>query len=139
MFFSFTLVLPRITPFSFEDNPLHEGQFVEIHCSVSEGDLPLTIEWSLNGNDLSNYPEVSTSKIGKRTSILIIESVSYSNAGNYTCKVSNKAGESTHSAELQVNGYHQLYFVALLLLQSFFYHQSYILLNLAIKNFSIFW
>nr|CAH7736157.1 unnamed protein product [Callosobruchus chinensis] len=98
-------VLPRITPFGFEDSPVHSGQFVEVTCTVSEGDLPVQITWHLNGRDFDNFPEVTTTKVGKRTSVLSIESVSYTNAGVYTCLARNKAGEASFHAELQVNGY----------------------------------
>ncbi|VEN53575.1 unnamed protein product [Callosobruchus maculatus] len=96
-------VLPRITPFGFEDSPVHSGQFVEVTCTVSEGDLPVQITWQLNGRDFDNFPEVTTTKVGKRTSVLSIESVSYANAGIYTCLARNRAGEAVFSAELQVN------------------------------------
>lgn len=98
-------MLPRITPFTFEDNPVHEGQFAQVGCSVSEGDLPLAIEWTLNGHSIQQYSEIGVSTIGKRASILVIESVMYTHAGNYTCKATNKAGESSYTAELQVNGF----------------------------------
>ncbi|CAH0555677.1 unnamed protein product [Brassicogethes aeneus] len=97
------MVLPRITPFSFEDNPVHSGQFIQVSCSVTEGDLPVQIEWLLNGAKLEDYPEVSTTNIGKRGSILAIESVFHVHAGNYTCRATNKAGQETYTAELQVN------------------------------------
>lgn len=84
---------------------MHEGQFAQIACSVSEGDLPLVINWTLNGHDIREYSEIGVSAIGKRTSILVIESVTYTHAGNYTCKARNEAGESSYTAELQVNGF----------------------------------
>lgn len=98
------LVPPRITPFYFEDNPLHSGEYAQVNCLVGTGDLPLNIGWRLNGKNLKNYPEVSISKGGKRSSMLTIESVSYLTAGNYTCQASNSAGESVHTTELLVNG-----------------------------------
>lgn len=101
----FALVLPRITPFAFEDNPVHEGQFAQISCSASEGDLPLTMEWTLNSQSIRRYSEIAVSNIGKRTSILVIESVSYTHAGNYTCTARNAAGGSSYTAELLVNGF----------------------------------
>lgn len=84
---------------------MHEGQFVQVTCSVSDGDLPLTLEWYHNGKSLEDYAEVTTSKIGKRTSVLVIESVSHGNAGNYTCLARNDAGSTSYIAELHVNGY----------------------------------
>ncbi|KAJ8918532.1 hypothetical protein NQ315_013036, partial [Exocentrus adspersus] len=97
------LVLPRITPFYFEDNPVHAGHFVEVSCTVSDGDLPIEFEWQLNGKELEDFPEILVSNVGKRTSFLSIESVSYTHAGNYTCKAKNRAGETFFSSALQVN------------------------------------
>lgn len=98
-------VLPRVTPFYFEDNPLHSGQYVQVMCLVAEGDLPIDITWELNGRNIIDYQEISTSKVGKRSSTLAIESVSHLNAGNYSCKARNKAGESEYVTQLYVNGY----------------------------------
>lgn len=104
LFNSIHTVHPRITPFYFEDNPVHSGRYVQVTCSVSDGDLPMTIDWLLNGKQLEDYPEISTSKMGRRSSFLAIESVSYTHAGNYTCFARNQAGSSSFVAELQVNG-----------------------------------
>lgn len=98
-------VLPKITPFYFENNPLHSGQYVQVTCVVAEGDLPIQISWSLNGKNIADYQEITTSKTGRRSSFLAIESVSHENAGNYTCKAKNKAGESEYVTQLYVNGY----------------------------------
>lgn len=95
---------PRITPFAFEDNPLYEGQYVQVHCIVSEGDLPLMFDWKLNGKPLETFPEATVSLIGKRSSILTIDSVSYTHAGNYTCEAKNQAGIFSYTAHLHVNG-----------------------------------
>lgn len=83
---------------------MHSGQYVQVTCLITEGDLPLKIEWELNGKPIFDYHEISTSKMGKRSSILAIESVSHLNAGNYSCKAKNKAGESVYVTQLQVNG-----------------------------------
>lgn len=104
-FFYFPLVPPRITPFSFEDNPLHEGQYTQLNCLVAEGDLPIEINWQLNGKNLEDEPSVSITKAGKRSSLLTIEAVSYMSIGNYTCRAKNRAGEFEHVTQLQVNGY----------------------------------
>ncbi|KAG5890611.1 hypothetical protein JTB14_005121 [Gonioctena quinquepunctata] len=96
-------VLPRITPFYFEDNPVHSGQYVQVSCSVTEGDLPIKIEWQLNGKLWKDIPDLTVTPVGKRTSSLEIESVSHKHSGLYTCKAANKAGEATLSTELQVN------------------------------------
>lgn len=97
-------VPPRITPFSFEDNPLHEGQYTQINCLVAEGDLPIEIDWELNGKKVNEFV-ASIAKVGKRSSLLTIETVSYANIGNYSCKARNQAGHSEFITQLQVNGY----------------------------------
>lgn len=102
--FNLLLVPPKITAFYFEGNPLHSGQYVQVNCLVSEGDLPIDIKWRLNEQDLDNYPEVSITKVGKRSSLLTIEAVSYATAGNYSCSAKNKAGNAEYVTQLQVNG-----------------------------------
>ncbi|KAJ8982888.1 hypothetical protein NQ317_004318 [Molorchus minor] len=96
-------VPPQILPFEFGDGPVHAGQFIQVSCTVSEGDLPVHIEWMLNGQPLGDFPPLSATVVGKRISILAVDSVSYSHAGNYTCIAKNKAGVMYFSAELQVN------------------------------------
>lgn len=110
----FFIVSPRITPFFFEDNPHHAGQYVQVTCLVPDGDLPLSIVWTVNGKNLKEYPEINIAKVGKRSSILSVESVSYEHAGNITCIANNSAGESHFTTELLVNGY--LFYLSLLLL-----------------------
>lgn len=67
------------------------------------GDFPIDIEWRLNGDPLDDS-RVSIGKMGKRLSILNIDSVSGYHAGNYTCIASNLAGSVEHSSRLIVNG-----------------------------------
>lgn len=98
------LVAPQIAPFDFGYDAVHSGQSVQVQCFVSEGDLPVTLEWHLNEKPLEDFPEISTLVVGKRSSILSIDSVSYTHAGNYTCRANNQAGTATFSSELQVNG-----------------------------------
>lgn len=93
-----------IAPFDFGSGPVHSGQFVQITCTAYEGDLPLKIDWLLNGNALEDYPEITVSLVGKRSSFLSIDSVTYVHAGNYTCRVANKAAEAKFTSELLVNG-----------------------------------
>ncbi|XP_076265909.1 Down syndrome cell adhesion molecule 1 isoform X39 [Rhynchophorus ferrugineus] len=97
------MVLPQIIPFEFGDEPVYVGQSVQVQCFVSEGDLPLQITWQLNGEDFDDRLELTPIPVGKRSSILMFESVTASHAGNYTCRASNAAGSSSFSSELQVN------------------------------------
>lgn len=100
----FQLVPPRMNPFSFEVNPVHEGDYVQVNCLVAGGDLPIEIKWKLNDVDVQKLKNGITTTNGKRSSMLTVESITYTEAGNYTCIAKNRAGESAHLAELQVNG-----------------------------------
>jgi hypothetical protein len=66
--------------------------------------MPVTITWSLKGDDISSDPLLTTTAIGQKTSLLLISSVAYRHSGQYTCTARNAAGYATHSAELKVNG-----------------------------------
>ena len=95
---------PRIVPFSFGSDVIDEGAFAQLTCSVSHGDEPMTITWSLKGDSISSEPTITTTMVGTRTSLLIISSVGYRHSGQYTCNAINKAGTASHSAILKVNG-----------------------------------
>ena len=98
--------LPSIVPFSFGRVIVDEGDFAQVTCSISKGDEPLKVSWSLKGDVVSSEPSLTTTMIGKRTSILIIDSVGYRHSGVYTCHASNKAGSVSYHTELRVNGIH---------------------------------
>ena len=95
---------PDIVPFSFGREVVNQGEFAQLICVVSRGDQPLSITWSLKGDIVSSDPVLSTTMIGQQTSLLIITSVDYQHSGQYTCRAENKAGVTSHSAQLLVNG-----------------------------------
>lgn len=64
----------------------------------------MEVTWKLNGNDISDNIEITTSKVGKRINVLSIESVTAYHAGNYSCHAKNFAGETENSALLIVIG-----------------------------------
>lgn len=91
-------------PFVMGDEPANWGNAVTATCTVFMGDLPIDIEWSLNGQPISsNYPDI-TIVSSKRVSLLTIDSVTAHHAGEYTCAASNAAGGTSVSASLAVNG-----------------------------------
>lgn len=105
IFYSGILVPPKISPFSFGDEPLNNGETASVQCIISMGDLPVEIYWLMNGNLLSNDREdIHLSKNGKRISVLTIESITAQHAGNYSCLAENKAGSINYSTELFVIG-----------------------------------
>lgn len=104
---TFFLALPKISPFSFGDEPVNFGDSTSVQCTVSSGDFPISIRWLLNNQAIGNdarYLGISTAKLGKRVNALTIDSVAEQHAGNYTCEASNHAGVEISSAVLIVNG-----------------------------------
>lgn len=97
-------VLPHIVPFDFGDTPVFSGQAAQVTCLVSEGDLPLEIKWNFLGDTMSSLDGVTTTKIGKKGSLLFIDFVTEAHSGNYTCTTKNKAGVVDYTATLSVYG-----------------------------------
>lgn len=98
------LVPPRISPFTFGSEAMSYGEFVNVQCTVSGGDVPLNISWTLDNRPFDDYLEVFTTKRGKRINELTIESVAAKHVGNYTCIAINRAGIDNFTAPLRVNG-----------------------------------
>nr|XP_017031933.1 Down syndrome cell adhesion molecule-like protein Dscam2 isoform X37 [Drosophila kikkawai] len=97
------MVLPKISPFSFGEESMSYGEFVNVQCTISGGDLPVNITWTLNDRPFEDYLEILTTKRGKRINELTIEAVSAKHVGNYSCIAENRAGRANHTAELKVN------------------------------------
>ena len=95
---------PEIVPFDFGSEVVNQREFAQLSCVVRKGDEPISITWSLKGDDLSSDPTMTTNTIGSRMSLLVITSVEYRHSGSYTCRAENSAGVDTYSAELKVNG-----------------------------------
>ncbi|XP_047359023.1 Down syndrome cell adhesion molecule-like protein Dscam2 isoform X4 [Vespa velutina] len=97
------MVAPEIAPFVLSENPSNWGQTVTATCTILQGDQPVQIEWALNGKSISHeYPDISIATT-KRVSLLTIEAVTASHAGEYTCIASNVAGGTSYTATLAVN------------------------------------
>uniref|UniRef100_A0A182WFX7 Down syndrome cell adhesion molecule n=1 Tax=Anopheles minimus TaxID=112268 RepID=A0A182WFX7_9DIPT len=93
---------PKIFPFSFGDDPMNEGDSGSVQCNVPSGDLPIGIKWYFNGAVIEDVATTITN-IGKRAKVLTIDSVEARHAGNYTCEASNLADVVHFSASLVVN------------------------------------
>ncbi|XP_060535010.1 cell adhesion molecule Dscam2 isoform X1 [Cylas formicarius] len=96
------IVPPKISPF-YSVNTLHVGDRASLTCSVTKGDLPLTISWRKDGRSLEAGHTVSITQVDQFTSILVIESLSPEHNGNYSCVVRNLAAEVAHTQLLVVN------------------------------------
>lgn len=94
---------PVIGPFSFGDHEYTLGMSAQINCIVIEGDLPVDLSWTFHGP--SSKAGIETMKIGSRSSVLNIDSVSGDHAGNYTCIARNAAAVRNYTATLSVYGW----------------------------------
>jgi hypothetical protein len=96
---------PEIGAFSFSKEVMNEGDFAQVSCVVTSGDEPLTISWSFHGDKVTGQNTgISTTNLGTRMSILVINSVGHRHQGNYTCQAKNNAGIQKNTAVLKVNG-----------------------------------
>ena len=102
--FPLLLVPPQIVPFAFDEETTNSGDIATVNCAVSKGDIPLKIRWSFNGKPIQTLDGITVVQMSKRLNTLSIDSVEAMHAGKYICTVENKAGTSSHSAVLNVNG-----------------------------------
>lgn len=96
-------VRPRIVPFEFE-SPIFAGQAAQVTCLVSQGDLPMDISWSFQASHLSSQNGISTTKIGFKASLLLVDPANWGHSGNYTCSVRNPVGIVNYTATLEIHG-----------------------------------
>ncbi|XP_047115646.1 Down syndrome cell adhesion molecule-like protein Dscam2 [Schistocerca piceifrons] len=96
------IVPPKLSPFT-SDRTQHVGERASLTCSVTRGDLPLTISWFKDGRSADSMPRVSVTRVDQFNSILLIESLSPDHNGNYSCVARNQAAEVSHTQQLMVN------------------------------------
>lgn len=75
-----------------------------IFCTVSKGDFPIEIGWLLNNRPVTDLDGISVMRTNKRISQLSIDSVQAHHCGDYVCIAKNKAGSTSYTATLHVNG-----------------------------------
>ena len=97
-------VAPKIVPFTFGDEPFTSGASATVVCAVTEGDLPLDINWAFHSEKHSTMMGITTTKAGPMANMLQIESVAAAHNGNYTCQARNAAGSRNFTASLIVYG-----------------------------------
>ena len=89
---------------------LTRGKRLRVLCTVSEGDLPLEVDWwkdgILIGNNEEKYESYGTSvrRIDEYTSLLAISFLETTHAGNYSCVASNSVAAYSRSATLTIRG-----------------------------------
>ena len=103
MRWSFFAVAPQLVPLTFGREVVDQGDFAQISCIAMKGDEPMTISWTFHGESGAD-PNILTTPIGTRGSMLVISSVGKDHNGNYTCTAKNEAGTASDMAVLKVNG-----------------------------------
>ncbi|XP_066599034.1 cell adhesion molecule Dscam2 isoform X3 [Prorops nasuta] len=96
------IVPPKISPFT-ADRDLHLGERTTLTCSVTRGDLPLSISWLKDGRSMGPSERVTVTNVDQFNSILMIESLSPDHNGNYSCVARNLAAEVSHTQRLVVH------------------------------------
>ena len=87
-----------MTPFQPSDpNGLRLGERLTLTCSVTKGDLPLFMSWTVDGRPVdSSSPSssIKTVQIDAYTSLLVVDSLQARHSGNYSCLVRNPATDA---------------------------------------------
>ncbi|KAI1298176.1 Down syndrome cell adhesion molecule-like protein Dscam2 [Halotydeus destructor] len=98
------LAPPKVSLSAFPDN-LDEGMRTSVMCSVMSGDPPLTVTWLKDGQLIAATGQESQLRvipISEFVSSLVINSLSSTHSGNYTCHALSPAGQSNVTAILNV-------------------------------------
>lgn len=96
----------KIQPFSFPDK-VQVGQRVSTICSTSGG-RRINFEWLKDGKNIKDNPHIEVGSI-RDVSNIIIEPVSESDSGNYTCVASSEGITDKFVATLNVYGKECIY------------------------------
>ena len=97
---------PTINKFTVSEH-LRLGQRVSMLCSVTDGDLPLTLRWYRHDQLLmpeASSAGISITEIGSYESVLRIDNLRPEHNANFTCIAENFAGVAAHSQTLRVKG-----------------------------------
>ena len=87
---------------------LRLGQRVSMLCSVTDGDLPISLTWFRDEAKMipssSASSDIDISQIGSYESVLRIDHLRPGHNANFTCVAENPAGSAAHSQMLRVKG-----------------------------------
>lgn len=93
-----------MVPFSAPIKPMIGGK-TSLTCQSLFGSPPLTIIWYKDGVQLTDSPSKSIRiQSMEALSALIVDSITSSSSGNYTCKISNRYGSDSYTTELLIEG-----------------------------------
>ncbi|XP_046866014.1 Down syndrome cell adhesion molecule-like protein Dscam2 isoform X29 [Drosophila willistoni] len=98
------MVPPQVSPFNFGSEVLNMGDVLSVTCLTLKGDLPLKIQWTLNGAPIATGVDgFMIIQLNSRTSYLSVDALEAKHRGVYSCIAQNPAGRAVYQAELQVN------------------------------------
>lgn len=80
------------------------GSKSSLTCQALSGTLPLQISWFKDGKEIREEVNSMRIRTNEDISNLVIDSISSSHSGNYTCKISNRFGSDFGSIELKLEG-----------------------------------
>lgn len=83
---------------------VQEGQLLQVACTVTTGDEPVTIQWYKDGQPLAPSAKFMINDISSKMSLLVLQDVGAKHTGSYDCHAYNPVGKATYSAILKVNG-----------------------------------
>ncbi|KAG8195695.1 hypothetical protein JTE90_002959 [Oedothorax gibbosus] len=83
---------------------LRLGERADVICTLRRGDLPVTFRWFFNNRPIEDEKLGKVASYDVRSSVYLMESLKAENVGNYTCEVTNKAGQDMASGQLLVEG-----------------------------------
>lgn len=99
----YSSVPPKIDRFDFGGSAIFAGEAAQVTCLVTQGDSPLEIGWEFQNSRV--FPVgVTTTRVGSRASLLLIEATGPDHQGTYTCIAKNPVGIVRYSATLEIHG-----------------------------------
>ncbi|XP_075749282.1 cell adhesion molecule Dscam1-like [Rhipicephalus microplus] len=95
-------VPPLIERFAFDEN-LYEGMRTRVYCNIARGDPPVRITWLRDGQPIKSGRDIEVRVLDPFSVALVIDSLSPSHDGSYTCVASNTAAKVNYTAPLRVH------------------------------------
>lgn len=107
-------------PFTFGDEPAFPGDSNAVNCMITKGDLPLQIDWLMNGSPVQNVGfGINIVQFSPRLSTLNIAALEPKHRGQFECRATNEAGSTSATAELLLSGYWELKIIVLFFVYGF--------------------
>lgn len=110
-------MIPIIAPFNFGEDELNLDDSVTAICSITKGDLPVSIWWRFGESadspmsyNLTTNDGIVITRTSEKISMINVDAVKAHHRGNYTCFARNKAGTVQHSSYLAINGSNENFF-----------------------------